>query len=127
MSDPRKTGLAWLRTPSLNAAIKVRGRSSQPQECAFFAPDFALSESEPWLIGEEAALHLQTQPLPPINHRADPSSADFDRLHEEIIGRIRAHEFEKVVPIVCEELEFSRPLHAGMFTSAITQSHPGQF
>lgn len=127
MDEPRESGLAWLRTPFTFAAIKVRRRAAEPSGCAFFAPDFALSDPEPWLIGEESALDLHLADIPELNHRVGPSSADFALLHEDILGRIREGEFEKVVPIVCEELEFNRPLHAGMFAEAVLAPRTGQF
>ena len=127
MEEPRKTGLAWLRTPFTHAAIMVRERAVEPAGCAFFAPDFALSDPEPWLIGEEAPLDLVAAPLPGLSRRADPSSAEFARMHEEILARIQSGEFEKVVPIVCEELEFAEPLRAEMFSEAVLAPKPGQF
>lgn len=109
------------------ASIRIYETAAKPKGFAFYAPDFALSAAEPWLLGEEAPLALQTQELPTLRHRADPSSADFARLHEEILKRIREGDFAKVVPIVCEELEFSQALNAEMFRGAILDPRQGQF
>jgi menaquinone-specific isochorismate synthase len=114
--------MAWLQGSRVSAAMKISGWEAAPQAAglSFFAPDFALASAQPWLHGEEAPLELTPAPLPELVHRAEPSSADFANMHEEIIARIHLREFQKVVPIVCEEFEFAAPLHASMFTAALS-------
>jgi menaquinone-specific isochorismate synthase len=121
-------GTAWWRDSRESRAIAVRSASSEPAiyGISFFAPDFALSSADPWLLGEATTLRLPHESLPQLVHRAEPSSAAFAQMHEDISTRIRAREFEKVVPIVCEELEYAAPLHAGMFARAIEDAHPHQ-
>jgi menaquinone-specific isochorismate synthase len=86
---------------------------------SFFAPDFALSDQEPWLSGEEVQFRaVERVPLPELRAKAGPSSADFQRSIEDILERIERHEFEKVVPMLCEELEFAEPLARDMFPTA---------
>src|SRR4051794_17987704 len=113
-----QNNLAWLRDSRDRRALWAKRWSAQPEpgKLNFYAPDFALTAAEPWLNGEEIAWP-QPYParLPGLRHRVEPSAADFDRLHEDILRRIDHHEFEKVVPIVCEELEFSAPLQPAMF------------
>lgn len=121
--------LAWLRAPFADTSIRVLGRGVEAQagQISFYAPDFALASSQPWLNGTRAPLSLQPQALPKLIHRVGPPSADFALMHEEILSRIGNGEFEKVVPIVCEELEFQSPLHASMFTDATAEADPNQF
>jgi menaquinone-specific isochorismate synthase len=113
--------MAWLHSSSAKTAIEIECWAASPKAGAlsFFAPDFALASAQPWLLGHATEAHLTPAVLPPLELRADPSSADFAKMHEEILTRIRHGEFAKVVPIVCEELEFSAPLHAAMFTEAM--------
>src|SRR4051812_21581514 len=105
--------VAWLRDAREHRALHVSAWSAGPVNgrLSFYAPDFALTAAEPWLIGEEIAFpEFNSVSLPRLSHRAEPSSALFERLHEDILNRIGAGEFQKVVPIVCEELEYERPL-----------------
>lgn len=95
--------------------------------CNFFAPDYALSSAQPWFYGEKENLALSPAPLPPIDRRVEPSSAAFAAVFEEILTGIRAGRFEKVVPIVCEELEFESPLSAEMFSAVIAREQPQQY
>src|SRR4051812_25647134 len=124
-----QNNLAWLRDSQHKKALHVRRWQSAPEarDPSFFAPDFALNTPEPWLVGDEIPwpepVHV---PLPSLSHRVEPSAADFDRLHEEILQRIQAGEFQKVVPIVCEELEFERRLTPAMFPRAFAE-HVHQF
>jgi menaquinone-specific isochorismate synthase len=113
--------------PNLTA-VRVEGAAEAPHPgaCNFFAPDFALATSQPWFYGEPAPLP-SAEPLPPILHRAEPSSADFAQMCEGILARIKAGEFEKVVPIVCEDLEFARPLRAGMFAATWNATPTGRY
>lgn len=124
-----QNGSAWLRNTGFSRALRVERRGSDPQSgrCSFYAPDFALAANEPWLLGEESALSFDPTPLPALTHKAEPSSAEFAQLHEEILRRIKAREFEKVVPIVCEEMEFAAPLQAAMFGEVIGRDHPLQY
>jgi menaquinone-specific isochorismate synthase len=123
---------AWLGDHGRGYALRVREWASEydPDKLSFFAPDFALESSRPWLVGEEipwpSLALLSSRPLPPIRRRSEPSAADFSRLHEEILARIARGEFAKVVPIVCEEIEFEKPLAATMFPRVLSD-HPGQF
>jgi menaquinone-specific isochorismate synthase len=56
--------------------------------------------------------------------RAEPSSADFERDIDQILQSIQKRQFEKVVPIVCEDLEFAAPLEAAMLH---TDPKPGRY
>jgi menaquinone-specific isochorismate synthase len=115
--------LAWLRHAHKGRALSVRAWAAEARggELSFFAPDFALSASQPWLVGDACAWpEVVAEPLPSVLHRAEPSSADFERLHEEILARIARHEFAKVVPIVCEELEFAEPLRVSHLARALS-------
>lgn len=123
------TQLAWLRDSERKRALRVQSRQPAPQAgvLSFFAPDFALNDATPWLCGQEIAWpELSPQNLPPLVHRAEPSSAGFARLHEDVMHRISLGEFAKVVPIVCEELEYESALNAAMFPKAFTPPE-GQF
>lgn len=109
---------AWLADRKTARALALRGRAgSIPQTgLAFFAPYFSLNDPEPWLIGEEAQFQtVERLPLPEIALKAEPSSADFERQIEEILARIEHGEFQKVVPMVCAELEFKKNLTRDMF------------
>ena len=120
-------GLAWIESERLRESLTVRKRAAQADSTAlsFYAPDFALSESEPWLVGDKTTRPAEAfVPLPEVLHKAEPSSADFAALFEEIITRIRDGEFEKVVPLVFQEFEFRQPLSRFMFQPHIL---PGQF
>jgi menaquinone-specific isochorismate synthase len=121
-------GSAWIRRSDETTAIRVQARGAKPpaQTCAFFAPDFALNDAEPWMWGQRVPLKLTREEFPELVHSAGPSSADFARMHEEIQRRIGQGEFEKVVPIVCEELEFAAPLKKEMFAPAIMEPRPHQ-
>ena len=56
--------------------------------------------------------------LPPLTHRVDPSAAEFDRTFEDIITRVGNGEFQKVVPVVHEDLRFAANLGPRMFARA---------
>lgn len=121
------TGFAWLVGDRFEKALKVHARSPapHPENLSLFAPDFALSDPEPWLVGEAQSFQWpEAAVLPALTHRVDPSSADFQREVEEILARIRSGEFAKVVPMVCDELEFEAPLTRAMFRP---RSRPEQF
>lgn len=112
---------AWLADRKSARALALRRRAVSPPHkgLAFFAPYFSLNDPEPWLIGEEAQFHtVERVPMPEITTKAEPSSADFERLIEEILARIERGEFQKVVPMVCEELEFKNSLTRDMFPQA---------
>lgn len=122
------TGLAWLSSEEVQKALKVRGLSSGPVNggLSFYAPDFALSNAEPWLIGTETPYaKLEPRGLPRLEHRLEPSGAEFERHLEDILQHISRGTFEKVVPIVCEDLEFAAPLEASMFQPS--EERPGTF
>ncbi|MGZ3722597.1 MAG: chorismate-binding protein [Bdellovibrionales bacterium] len=122
MSEAHKSvELAWLHTSSAKTAIEIEGWAVAPTvgQTSFFAPDFALSSAQPWLVGRETSLTLSGQPLPNVKYKAEPSAAQFALMHEEILARIGGGEFAKVVPIVCEELEFASPLRAAMFAKSM--------
>ncbi|MBX3021003.1 MAG: chorismate-binding protein [Bdellovibrionales bacterium] len=119
-----RNNLAWLRDSQHKKALHVLGKRPEPSpgRLAFFSPDFALSEAEPWLVGEEIPWpEPWPTELPPLRHRVEPSAADFNRLHEDILRRIDVGEFEKVVPIVCEELEYASVLQPSMFPRVFSQ------
>lgn len=106
-------------TSSRASALRGRAMQAPSSGLSFFAPDFALNDQEPWLIGEEVQFRtVERVPLPELRAKAEPSSADFQRSFEDILERIERHEFEKVVPMVCEELEFAKPLARDMFPLA---------
>jgi menaquinone-specific isochorismate synthase len=122
-----QTGTAWLVSDKFRKALEVRALSTTPSpgSLSFFAPDFSLLAQEPWLLGRETEFREPPRlPLPHLVSKAEPSSADFARTFEDISARIRAGEFEKVVPMVCEEYEFAGPLARAMFSAEI---HGGRF
>lgn len=126
--------LAWLREGLEQHQLQVRQWSASPdkESLSFYAPNFALSRPEPWLVGEALPpLCLQALQLPALSHRVEPQAAPFARVHEDILSRIDKGEFQKVVPIVCEELEFERELRVEMFPSvtspAATVNQKNQF
>lgn len=122
--------LAWLGDTQQHQVLRIHGWREQADSrgLSFFAPDFALQTSRPWLVGEPASWPAfdKLEVLPEIRHRAEPSAADFSRLHEEVLRRIHAREFEKVVPIVCEQIEFARELNLRMFPRVFA-STPNQY
>lgn len=121
MLEDARTDLAWLRDSRHKVALRVRSRAAEPtpSELCFFAPDFALNDVRPWHIGEEIGWpDLAPLALPALAHRAEPSAPKFDALHADVLARIADREFDKVVPIVCEDLEFASPLAASMFPNA---------
>lgn len=124
-----RNNLAWLRDAQSKKALHVMAKKAEPTpgRLSFFAPDFALNDAEPWLTGEEIQWpEPWPTELPALRHRIEPSAADFDRLHEEILKRIENGEFEKVVPIVCEDLEYATPLQPSMFPKAF-ETQPSQY
>ena len=121
--------LAWLRDGDQARALWAKDWASAPpaEGLSYYAPDFALSAPAPWIVGEEMPWPKPYPArLPGLSHRVEPSAALFDRLHEDILKRIDQHEFEKVVPIVCEELEYLAPLQPAMFGRAF-EAHPNQY
>ncbi len=101
--------LAWLSSTQGGRALSIRERAAKPSGFSFFAPDFALNSSSPWLCGSEMEWppRLENQPAPAVLHRTEPSSAVFAALIEDILQRIQGKEFEKVVPVVCAEYGLS--------------------
>ena len=132
MSSPRSANSlnsAWLTDEHAERYLSIRARAPEPasKTLSFFAPDFALNSTTPWLIGDEVdRVHFTPEPLPPVTHRVDPSQTDFARLHENVLTRIEAGEFEKVVPIIREEWQFASDLNPAMFPSAFVK-RPHQF
>lgn len=124
-----QNNLAWLRDSRERRALAAQRWSAAPSvgQLSFFAPDFALTAAEPWLTGEEIPWP-QAYParVPGLLQRIEPSAARFDRLLEDILNRIDAQEFEKVVPIVSEELEYGGALRPAMFPCAF-EAHEHQF
>lgn len=121
-------GLAWLtdkknkENKQNTVALRVKGVSSHPEEgrVCFFAPDFALRQKRPWLIGEPI-LNFQpplAQRLPTVRQRTPSLQSQFLCLHKDILLRIGAGQFEKVVPMVTEEIDFMATLSAAMFPQA---------
>lgn len=109
---------AWLLSDGSSRALSLKARAALPAvgHLCFYTPFFALSDPEPWFIGDEIEFNSEAPiPLPSLVHKVEPSSADFARTFEEILIEIQAGRFEKVVPMVCEELEFSEPLQRNMF------------
>ena len=126
--SPSTTGLAWLRDDTRGRYARVVERTTDPRGLSFFAPDFALSDPAPWLIGEELAEfpRLATVPLPALTHRVDPSATDFAVTFEDITARLARGEFSKVVPIVHEDLGFAGTIDVGMFPRAWGPPPPNQ-
>lgn len=126
-----RNSIAWLRDTHRAVHAKVQKLSSTPQPGAlnFFAPDFALNTATPWLVGEPlASLELtEGHPLPAVVHGVEPESAAFARMHEAILHRIHGGEFEKVVPIVIEELEFAARVEPAMFPRLFATPPEHQF
>lgn len=111
-------GLAWLKSEQISETLIIRSRAVKPLPGAlnFFAPDFSLHTAAPWFVGERTEMIIENQsPLPQLVARVEPSSTDFARLFEDIRARINKREFEKVVPMVCEEYQFQTPLERRMF------------
>ncbi len=122
-----QSGLAWLNGDTFHKTLKIRERSTAPapNSLSFFAPDFSLLTPEPWLLGEECEhVTFERRPLPKLISKAEPSSAGFEDLFEGIAGKIKGGEFEKVVPMVSTDFEFSGPLSRTMFAN---KNLPGQF
>jgi menaquinone-specific isochorismate synthase len=116
--------LAWWTDGSRRQALRVSGRSSRPsgRGVSFYTPDFALSHPEPWLVGDECPWpSFKPTPLPPLEARKAISTfSDFERRFAEIQSLIREDVFQKVVPIVAEELQFAAALRSRQFPSAFT-------
>ncbi len=122
-------GTAWMRDSLGARSLRVRQWAEAPSAhgTSFYAPDFALNQRSPWLIGEELKWAPVAEVLPEVTRRVEPPNLGFARLHGEILERIGRGEFSKVVPIVCEKLEFSAPLHAEMFTSLWSREFNDQY
>lgn len=122
-------GTAWMRDSLGARSLRVRQWANAPsaQGTSFYAPDFALKQTSPWLLGDTFGWAPVAEPLPAVVGRVEPSSSVFARLHGEIMELIARGEFSKVVPIVCEELEFSAPLRAEMFTSLWNREFSHQY
>lgn len=124
MSSPRSANClnsAWLTDEQTKQYLSIRAWAPEPvpNRLNFFAPDFALNATAPWLVGDPAdAPSIEARPLPNLTHRVDPSETDFARLHEDILKRIASGEFEKVVPIVREDWRFAADLGPEMFAPA---------
>ena len=124
--DP-KDEIAWLLDGQTDRALAIEGRSNtaSARVLSFYAPDFALLDTEPWLIGRPCGFTKNEQvPLPHLQMKVEPSSAEFARMFEEIQARIQAKEFEKVVPMVSEDFEFAGDLHHSHFS---VNAGPHQF
>ena len=114
----RNKAIAWLLGQGLEKSLEIESRSAFPDasRLSFYAPDFALSQPEPWWLGEPAEFTgFDRRPLPEMVHKAEPSSAAFARLFEEIRDEISAGTFAKVVPVVREDYEFASALAPDMF------------
>lgn len=128
LTNTRRTsnGLAWLNDGLDGRALRAEAWSDRPLSgvLSFFAPDFALANPRPWLVGKEIPFAVpENQPLPQLKYRKQPSDLAFYQLHQDIINRIQHDGFKKVVPLIREELEFTSPLAHQMFSSAF---QPGQ-
>jgi menaquinone-specific isochorismate synthase len=126
---PMSRPLAWLRDSTHECAIQIARRASQPEfdRPCFYAPDFALSDPAPWLIGERVALDLASREWPSVVERQLPLQSEFVQIHAQILDLISSGEFLKVVPMVAEQLRFAQPLHPEMFWRAITGEWPQQY
>ena len=122
LRTPAPIDTAWLRDPNVGRYLEVRARAAEAESdrLSFFAPDFALNDPEPWLIGTETDRTATFPPaeLPRLTHRAGPSPAEFDLTFEDITKRVARGEFQKVVPVVFEHLRFAADLNPGMFPRA---------
>lgn len=126
--------LAWLHDSKESRALRISRRSASAKtgSLSFFDPDFGLDSSEPWLVGEPTKIAtepgLETcRPLPKIEHRLEPSPAHFAEIFEDIQVRIARGEFEKVVPMITERIEFGGQLSLDMFPPALTLSFPDRY
>ena len=122
--------LAWLREAGRIRAIRISAcapAATSADQCCFYAPDFALTTSTPWLHGEKVALQLSFEPLPALIEGVQPSAEEFAGVHADILSRIRHAEFQKVVPMVAEELHFERPLSAAMFADSMQRDFAHQY
>ena len=113
--------LAWLHDSKELKAIRIQGPSASAKvgSISFFAPDFAMSSATPWWVGEPLDLqprapHEALVRRPHLRHRADPSATHFAQLFEDIQARMGRSEFEKVVPMITQQLEFDQPLRLAM-------------
>jgi menaquinone-specific isochorismate synthase len=113
---------AWWSDGNRPQALNVLARSSKPASSgvSFFIPDFALTDPEPWLVGDECPWpSVSPSPLPAVESRREVSTyADFQAGFSEIQSQIRDGLLQKVVPLVAEELHFAAALHAAHFPSA---------
>ena len=95
-------------------------REAEPHSLSFYAPRFYRHDSQsPWLCGVPVEWP-EAPPLdrPALTHVSHPEEDSFCAIHAEILQGIRENRFEKVVPFVAQELQFSGDLHWSMFPSA---------
>lgn len=116
---------AWFNDGVERRALRVQKLSSVPEQSklSFYAPDFARTFPEPWLVGDELEWPaLEPQPLPQVILRQTPERVEFEKLCHTILTRIRNGDFQKVVPMISEVWEFSTELSPPMFAMAFTPS-----
>ncbi len=120
--------LVWLRDSERRVALQIDRWHSEPQSgsLCFFAPHFYRHDSpEPWLCGTAAAWPEGEFEAPPTLARVvPPDEASFSAIHAEILRGITEARFQKVVPFVGEEIQFSEPLTWTMWSRAFAD--PGE-
>jgi menaquinone-specific isochorismate synthase len=96
---------------------------------SFFSPDFAGKSLFPWLLGEAAKpeeMLVHGESLVPLLVRA-PDRQEFFTLHADILARLEGREFQKVVPVVTESIEFTRTPRLADFASTLNTPQNNQF
>lgn len=124
--------LAWISGPMGKRVLQLETCGECPASdgsLSFFAPDFALGSPRPWWVGRELSEWPQTQgrPFPVVRSKIASSQMQFMEMHRDILERIQAHEFEKVVPITSERLEFADKLSLSMFAHLWSKTQVRQF
>lgn len=132
----RDWGWGWLSDSEPNTSqnsrcLRASGWSHEPNSrtLSFFAPDFALTAERPWLVGERADADEFVQSGEPPRSQSISASdpQEFFSLHAEILARLGAREFEKVVPVISESIEFTKPLQILDFARVLREPSFGQF
>ena len=118
-----------MRTSSAECAIQITRRASrsEPAQCCFFAPDFALNDTQPWLIGQRIPLDLSLREWPTVLEHKLPDEGEFAHRHAEILRLISAGRLVKVVPMVSEELRFAEPLQPEVLAHTVFGEWPHQY
>lgn len=103
--------------------------SPSPTQTSFYAPNFAMNQPNPWLVGSQV-LELTTKeladglPEEPLALEVVESCAaeDFFNRHQRILQSIEAGEFQKVVPAVFDEGRIRAGSFAGMWRRLLNTS-----